>query len=167
VVAAGLLLVLAGCATAPQREEVPLYRYLPPDQMAYFAVNVVDNQDAFLYLAGELEVDGATVIRRVDRIAGSIAPVGEATAARAGRPAREAVSGDAESRPSFVVVASGNLPSGATRFALWRERQFQRTTGMIGEERIIYFQEREGVLQIAPFRDDLVVVTDGSLLSHL
>ncbi len=151
----------------PSPEEVYLDHYLAADQSAYFAVNVADNQDLFHYIAGELEIDVGAVIGRINHLAGSYGASGVAELTAISDSVGETDPAAMPRLPVLVVVASGNIPAGGTRFVLWKERDFKRTVGEVGDKRVVYFRQRSGMLEIAPIKDNLIIVTSGSVLSHL
>lgn len=166
-VATGLLLVLVGCVTVPPPQEPYPDRYLAADQSAYFAINVEDNRDLFASILEGLEIDAESAIGRVDQLVGSFASPGDVGMSNNVAAREGTIASETRGMPNLVVVATGNLPAGGTRFALWQERQFKRTVGKLGDERIVYFRERDGSLEVAPIRDNLIIVTNGPVLSHL
>lgn len=144
-----------------------------PDQSAYFAVSVAGNRELLLYLADRLQVEAGTIIKRVDRIAGGVRFAPSAGApGLSGAPGASGVTGAAGGPevagvPDVTLVAAGRLPEGASRFALWRDRGFTREVAMVGDERIVYYRQKDGPVEILPGESGLLFLSTGSVLRLL
>lgn len=141
-------MVITGCATAPVEPAAPLESFLLPGYDTWFVADVAGNADLYEYVLDQIDPDLGGAVGRVDRIAGGMRLVNNG-------------------QPELAAVASGNLPKGGFQFALTTGRGFQRRTAQVDGEREVYYRQREGVLQLAVPRDDLLYIANGRILEML
>lgn len=142
------LALVAGCATAPPATVQGAEAYLVPDQSVYFGVNVGANRELVSYVAGVLGAEIDVIVNRVDLFGGSL----DLSAA---------------DDLGFSGVALGRFPQGATRFALWKDREFRRavaekdTTG----DRLVYYRQVGGPLEVAVPEQGIILGSTDSVVS--
>ncbi len=144
------LTVFTGCATRqPPGPPVP-ESLLLTGYSAWFAADVDGNRDLLRSVLGELETD-LEFVDRTQRIVGGV----RLAAGGPGTPA------------DIAAVAIGRYPTGWTRFALGVDRAFARHIVRVDDRRRIYYQERDGSLQLALAERDLLYMSSGRIAEML
>ncbi|TVQ17444.1 MAG: hypothetical protein EA382_18885 [Spirochaetaceae bacterium] len=116
-------LLLAACATAPDRAIRPIESRLLPGYPAYFSADVAGNRALLAYVLGALEVDQDRLLGRTDRITGGL---------------RFDIGGP----PTAFAIASGSFPRSGAQMGLTLDRSVARQTATIDGARRVYFVER-------------------------
>ncbi len=138
------LVWVTGCATAPPAPIPAVEDYLVPDQSAYFGVAVAANRDLVAYVAGALGAEAEVIVNRIDLFAGSL---------------EFSVAGD----PVFSGVALGRFPQGATRIALWKDRGFKRSVVETDGDRLVYYRQADGLLEVAVPESGIILLSTDSV----
>jgi len=145
--------VLGGCATGAGTLRAPATgdatataaaAFLLAGQSAYFAVDIAGNRELAAYLINALDANAERVLSRVEIIAGSL---------NLSMPGSSAFSG----------AATGRFPEGGTRFVLWRDRRFRRTVQRSDGDRLVYYQQRDGSLEVAVIERGVILVSNESV----
>ena len=134
---------VAACATVPSVPERP-EDYLPSGYPAYFAADIAGGREVVLSVLTALDVDLAGVVERTDRIAGAVDYF-------PGEPVR------------MVAVAVGRFPRGgvSTTFAL--DRSFRRVVRTVEGSRLVYYEERNGAVQLSVPASGRLYLATGSI----
>ncbi len=151
------LVWVTGCATAPPTPAPGAEAYLIPGQSVYFGVNVAGNRELVSYVAAALGAEADVIINRIDLLAGSL---------------DLSVSGGAVSSmgAGFSGVALGRFPQGATRFALWKDREFRRSVAEADidadpdTDRLVYYRQVGGPLEVAVPQSGVILVSTESVV---
>lgn len=147
---------VTGCATAPPAPTRAAEDYLVPDQSAYFGVDVAANRELVSYVAGSLGVEADVIVNRIDLFAGSV----DLADAGGSVSSAGAVS---SAEPGFSGVAFGRFPQGATRFALWKDREFRRSVAGTDTDRLVYYRQVGGPLEVAVPESGIILLSTGSV----
>lgn len=146
VLVGGLLLMVLSCATdlplAPERPEAAL----PGDASAYFAMRT-----------GRLEGLIDDIVRSFELETGEIADILQDSERVV------AALGSEEERDAFSAVASGAYPAGRMRFGLTMSRRWRRQSVETGISSRPFFEEREGLGEIAVPSGAFVLFSNGSM----
>ena len=150
VVAAG---VLATCATRPSIGPIPPESLLLTDYTTWFAADVEANRPLIRSILSEVEEDLGDVADRTNRIVGGMRISPRLTPVHLPQASRE-----------LSAVAVGRFPPGSIQFALRTDRSFERVVTRVDGRSNVYFQHRDGMLQLAvPARDLMYLSTDRML----
>ncbi len=156
------LVWVTGCATAPSAPAPTVLNYLIPEQSIYFGVDVAANRELMSYVAGSLGAEADVIVNRIDLFAGSLdlsVSGGAVSSAVAGFPGVAGFSG----------VAFGRFPQGATRFALWKDREFRRSVAEPNidadsdTDRLVYYRQVGGPLEVAVPESGVILVSTESV----
>jgi hypothetical protein len=145
--------VLAGCATRPAAGPIPPESHLLTDYTTWFAADVAANRPLIRSILSELEDDMGDVADRTDRIVGGmritprLVPLGPPQMSR-----------------EFSAVAVGRFPPGAVQAALRADRSFERVVTRADGRSGVYFQHRDGPLQLSVPARDLMYLSTGRML---
>jgi hypothetical protein len=148
IVLLAVLLSVGGCATGrgAVTPSAAAEDYLAAGESAYFGANVAANRDLVSYVVASLGANADVVIRRVDLFAGSISLGGPAAA-------------------EFSGVAFGRFPKGATQYALWRDRGFNRSVAEMDSGKLVYFTQTDGLLEVAVPDSGIILMSTGSVVN--
>ena len=147
---------VTGCATAPPAPTRAAEDYLVPDQSVYFGVDVAANRELVSYVAGSLGAEADVIVNRIDLFAGSV----DLADAGGSVSSAGAVS---SAEPGFSGVAFGRFPQGATRFALWKDREFRRSVAETDPDRLVYYRQVGGPLEVAVPESGIILVSTDSV----
>jgi len=125
-----VLLVAAGCTTAPEVAPPRAYEYVPGGYGGYFAVDVAGNRDRFLSIADQLDANVGAILNRTNEAAGAFNLF-------------------ASEAPQMAIVATGEFPQCAVQFALRRDRTLTRERLELDGRRQLCFTREDNGLQIA------------------
>jgi hypothetical protein len=142
-----ILLVMVGCATAPEEGELRPERFLLDGYSAYFGVDVAANRELIHSVVEDLAVD-QTVIERTASAAGGV------------NPSRGA-------GPDLSLVAIGDFPKRAVQFGLRRDRAFSRHVDEIEGQRQVYFENDQNGLQLAVPQAGRIYASTGRLFAMI
>ena len=141
---------VTGCATAPPAPTRAAEDYLVPDQSVYFGVDVAANRELVSYVAGSLGAEADVIVNRIDLFAGSV-------------DLADAGGSVSSVEPGFSGVAFGRFPQGATRFALWKDREFRRSVAGTDPDRLVYYRQVRGPLEVAVPESGIILVSTDSV----
>ncbi len=144
------LVALAGCATRRPVAPAPPETLLLTGYSTWFAADVEGNRDLLRSVLGDLGAE-IEVVDRTQRIVGGV----------------RFASGTPGAPVDIAAVASGRFPPGGTRFVLGADRSFARRVARVDNRRLVYYQEREGALQLALPARDLLYLSSGRILELL
>lgn len=154
IVAAAI--VLDGCATRPAVGPMPPESFLLTDYTTWFAADVEGNRALIRSILSGIEDAPADVADRTDRIVGGVRITPRLSPDGVPHTSRE-----------VSAVAVGRFPPGGVRLALRADRSFDRLTGPVDGRSSVYFQQRDGTLQLAVPARDLMYLSTGRMLDML
>lgn len=143
----GVALLVASCATDLPLSVERAERALPPDAAMYMAVRTEHLQSLIGDVVGAFELNADEVddiIADSDRIVAAVGSSGDAGA--------------------LTAAAAGSYPGGRIRFGLTLSRAWRRMTVETDVSTRRYFQEREGVGQLAVPSNTLVFFSNGGMV---